>query len=516
MCSVLFVLGQCVDGHSSSLDSLHSARSMPNPCDPLCQTRPVSQLSPRAPRPRKLPSPAGTRVVLDADATIPRPRPPERWRAVASAAPARGRPGRWLSDGAGGGDVAGRRGAVRAHPRPTGPPASRSSRATTRPMTSTSSSRCATTSPSCVAARRSCGTFTSRSSTTRSRDAAALRECARRFGADLVRLEHEPRAGGGAKRRRRARRRDRCCGSSTPTSRSTTPRRWSRDCARRFERPAGRPPAPRASRVAPAPLRASRFEQRFSPLDMGASSALVVPRGIVAYVPSACLLVRRHAFGDGFDETLLVGEDVDLVWRLHDQGWLVRYDADVVVSHGLAEAGAAGGPARWLRRVVESPRAASRQAPGAVARRRAGRWWRGAPRSRASPMIGARIAKVAQRRLSARARGHRRRRRSGGQRTGRTGHDRRRRAARARRRQKLRCRRPRRVTAPEASPAGRRPVRASAPRGAFAPNALESRDLPLAVADDLAYGVGLVRGALPNPVPGGVDPPRHEVDAWPA
>jgi mycofactocin system glycosyltransferase len=75
------------------------------------------------------------------------------------------------------------------------------------------------------------------------------------------------------------------------------------------------------------------FEQRFSPLDMGARGGLVVPSGPVSYVPSACLLVRRSALGEGFDEGLRVGEDVDLVWRLFDQGWLVRYIADLVVTH---------------------------------------------------------------------------------------------------------------------------------------------------------------------------------------
>jgi len=75
------------------------------------------------------------------------------------------------------------------------------------------------------------------------------------------------------------------------------------------------------------------FEQRFSPLDMGIRGGLVVPSGPVSYVPSACLLVRRHALGEGFDDTLRVGEDVDLVWRLFDQGWLVRYVADLVVTH---------------------------------------------------------------------------------------------------------------------------------------------------------------------------------------
>jgi mycofactocin glycosyltransferase len=76
-----------------------------------------------------------------------------------------------------------------------------------------------------------------------------------------------------------------------------------------------------------------RFEQRFSPLDVGIRSGLVVPNGAVNYVPSACLVVRRASFGEGFDETLRVGEDVDFVWRLHDQGWLVRFVADVTVTH---------------------------------------------------------------------------------------------------------------------------------------------------------------------------------------
>ncbi len=76
-----------------------------------------------------------------------------------------------------------------------------------------------------------------------------------------------------------------------------------------------------------------RFERRFGALDQGATSALVTPSGPVSFVPSACLLARRSALGDGFDPTLRVGEDVDLVWRLGDGDWLVRYDADVTVVH---------------------------------------------------------------------------------------------------------------------------------------------------------------------------------------
>jgi mycofactocin glycosyltransferase len=99
-----------------------------------------------------------------------------------------------------------------------------------------------------------------------------------------------------------------------------------------FDDPLVAAAAPRV-RGAGGPTWRERFETEFSPLDMGDRSALVVPSGVVSFVPSACLMVRRSAFGRGFDESLRVGEDVDLVWRLVDQGWLVRYDADVVVRH---------------------------------------------------------------------------------------------------------------------------------------------------------------------------------------
>ena len=99
-----------------------------------------------------------------------------------------------------------------------------------------------------------------------------------------------------------------------------------------FNDPLAAAVAPRIRGATGESLR-ERFEQRFSPLDMGARSGLVVPNGAVHYVPSACLVVRRASFGTGFDESLRVGEDVDLVWRLHDQGWLVRYVADVSVLH---------------------------------------------------------------------------------------------------------------------------------------------------------------------------------------
>jgi hypothetical protein len=72
-------------------------------------------------------------------------------------------------------------------------------------------------------------------------------------------------------------------------------------------------------------------------LDMGAREADVAPCTRVAFVPAAALLVRRAALGTGFDERLRYGEDVDLVWRLRDRGWRVRYDPRVEVAHGAGQ-----------------------------------------------------------------------------------------------------------------------------------------------------------------------------------
>jgi hypothetical protein len=61
----------------------------------------------------------------------------------------------------------------------------------------------------------------------------------------------------------------------------------------------------------------------------------VQPRSRIPYVPTAALVVRRDVLEEvgGFDETLSFGEDVDLVWRIVERGWTVRYDPSVRVSH---------------------------------------------------------------------------------------------------------------------------------------------------------------------------------------
>jgi mycofactocin glycosyltransferase len=59
------------------------------------------------------------------------------------------------------------------------------------------------------------------------------------------------------------------------------------------------------------------------------------------------------------DESLRYGEDVDLVWRLHDAGWSVRYEPAAVVTH--AE------PGRWQQ--LTRRRFAYGSAAGPLARR---------------------------------------------------------------------------------------------------------------------------------------------------
>ena len=75
------------------------------------------------------------------------------------------------------------------------------------------------------------------------------------------------------------------------------------------------------------------YEAAVSALDMGPDPAPVRPLSAVSYVPSAALLARRVALGDGFDETMRVAEDVDLVWRLAGAGWRVRYEPAALVAH---------------------------------------------------------------------------------------------------------------------------------------------------------------------------------------
>ncbi|MGY1705254.1 mycofactocin biosynthesis glycosyltransferase MftF [Geodermatophilus sp. SYSU D00697] len=116
---------------------------------------------------------------------------------------------------------------------------------------------------------------------------------------------------------------------------------------------AGHTADPRLALVAPRitalPPRAAgwvdRYETALSALDMGPDPAPVGAGTAVSYVPSAALLARRRALGDGFDEAMRVAEDVDLVWRLTAAGWRVRYEPSATVAHEHP-----AGTAEWLRR----------------------------------------------------------------------------------------------------------------------------------------------------------------------
>ncbi len=94
------------------------------------------------------------------------------------------------------------------------------------------------------------------------------------------------------------------------------------------------------------PTMLSRYETVRSSLDRGGSPGLVRPLSRIPYVPSAALIVRRAAVPDAlFDPALRGGEDVDLVWRLVQAGWDVRYEPGATVGHDGPTSAAA-----WLGR----------------------------------------------------------------------------------------------------------------------------------------------------------------------
>ncbi|RAX15110.1 mycofactocin system glycosyltransferase [Pseudarthrobacter sp. AG30] len=88
-----------------------------------------------------------------------------------------------------------------------------------------------------------------------------------------------------------------------------------------------------------------RYEEARSSLDLGVYPATVRPRSPVSWLPGAFLLARADALGEGFDAGSRVGEDVDLVWRMAEQGWRVRFEPEAKVWHEHRQAVAA-----WLSR----------------------------------------------------------------------------------------------------------------------------------------------------------------------
>ncbi|MFE6489224.1 mycofactocin biosynthesis glycosyltransferase MftF [Streptomyces sp. NPDC057757] len=76
-----------------------------------------------------------------------------------------------------------------------------------------------------------------------------------------------------------------------------------------------------------------RYENARSSLDLGAHPAAVRPGSPVSWASTACVVARVDALAGGFDERLRVGEDVDLCWRLIENGRRVRYEPAVQAVH---------------------------------------------------------------------------------------------------------------------------------------------------------------------------------------
>jgi mycofactocin system glycosyltransferase len=70
-----------------------------------------------------------------------------------------------------------------------------------------------------------------------------------------------------------------------------------------------------------------RYEAVMSSLSLGSRERSGNGGNDTFYLPSCNLLVRRAAFqaARGFDDSMHVGEDVDLTWRLRDAGWTIAY-----------------------------------------------------------------------------------------------------------------------------------------------------------------------------------------------
>lgn len=131
--------------------------------------------------------------------------------------------------------------------------------------------------------------------------------------------------------------------------------------------------APRVA-SAPGPGRLAEYEQRHSPLDLGDQPARVAPGTRVSYVPAAVIACRTDALRavGGFDEALRWGEDVDLVWRLLSAGCRARYEPAVVAHHAPRPSW----PALWQQRRAYGRSAAplAVRHPGALAPVRMSGW----------------------------------------------------------------------------------------------------------------------------------------------
>ena len=158
---------------------------------------------------------------------------------------------------------------------------------------------------------------------------------------------------------------------------------------------------PRVALVAPRVLgrpngtgTLARYEQMRSPLDLGPAPARVAPTTRVAYVPAAVLVCRTEAVRavGGFDTALRYGEDVDLVWRLHEAGRRCRYEPAVHARHDTRRTLGAWLTQRYRYGTSAAPLAARH--PGALAPVRMSGWSAAAwiPTLCGLPVVGALVA----------------------------------------------------------------------------------------------------------------------------
>ncbi len=136
------------------------------------------------------------------------------------------------------------------------------------------------------------------------------------------------------------------------------------------------------------------YERMRSPLDLGPESARVAPTTRVAYVPAAVLVCRTEALRavGGFDTALRFGEDVDLVWRLHEAGWRCRYEPAVQARHDTRRSLGAWLAQRYRYGTSAAPLAARHR--GALAPVRMSGWSAAAwvPALCGLPVVGALVA----------------------------------------------------------------------------------------------------------------------------
>lgn len=113
---------------------------------------------------------------------------------------------------------------------------------------------------------------------------------------------------------------------------------WIDELAAHFTDPLVGAVAPRVV-AASEPKPTDRYAAARGSLDLGELPGRVAAGTRIAYAPTAALVARRTALAqvaqddDVFDPGLRYGEDVDLVWRLGEAGWRIRYDPAVRVRH---------------------------------------------------------------------------------------------------------------------------------------------------------------------------------------